>query len=157
MRPLIESSASMTRPSWRRGVGGTHWLKQAKTTIRSGMGGGSWCVERIGQSRFYTGFSRSASSPVLAKVLLDMLGFNKNLHNFLSQYRSVGTEIFFCLLLCLQLIRHEIIIGFLLFLSCGSAWADDTSRTPFSVRLSDLSDWVDAREHGARCNGSADD
>src|SRR5687767_5145091 len=69
MRPLIESSASMTRPSWRRGVGGTHWLKQAKTTIMSCMGGGSWWAERIGSSRFYTGFSRSASSPVLAKVL----------------------------------------------------------------------------------------
>jgi len=34
------------------------------------MGGGSWCGERIGQSRSYTGFSRSASSPVLAKVLI---------------------------------------------------------------------------------------
>jgi len=59
----------MTRPSWRREVGGRHWLKQAKTTIISGMGGGSLGVERIGQSRFYTGFSHSASSPALAKVL----------------------------------------------------------------------------------------
>src|SRR5687768_5136772 len=83
MRPLIESSASMTRPSWRRGVGGTHWLKQAKTTIISGMGGGSWWAERIGSSRFYTGFSRSASSPVLAKVLVilfDFFDFPQHLH-----------------------------------------------------------------------------
>jgi hypothetical protein len=39
-------------------------------TIISGMGGGSLGVERIGSSRFYTGFNRSASSPVLAKVLV---------------------------------------------------------------------------------------
>ena len=57
----------MTRPSWRSGVGGTHWLKQAQTTLIAAMGGGSWWVERMGPSRFYTGFSRSASSPVLAK------------------------------------------------------------------------------------------
>jgi hypothetical protein len=34
----------MTRPSWRSIVGSTHWLKQAKTIIISGMGGGSLCV-----------------------------------------------------------------------------------------------------------------
>jgi hypothetical protein len=54
-------------------VGWAHWLKQAKTTLISGMGGGSLCVERIGQPRFYTGFSRSASSSVLAKVLWRVL------------------------------------------------------------------------------------
>jgi hypothetical protein len=40
-RPLMASIASITRPSWQRGVGGTHWLKQAKMTIISGMGGDS--------------------------------------------------------------------------------------------------------------------
>jgi hypothetical protein len=46
------------------------------------MGGGSLWVERIGQSRFYTGFSRSASSSVLAKVL-NMLNIIYNLHKSL--------------------------------------------------------------------------
>src|SRR5688572_11163240 len=77
-RPLMESIASITRPSWRRVVGWAHWLKQAKTTIISGMGGGSWWAERIGSSRFYTGFSRSASSPVLAKVLEYLRDYHKH-------------------------------------------------------------------------------
>src|SRR5918997_3352767 len=41
-RPLIESIASITRPRRRSVVGSIPWLKQAKTTIISGMGGGSW-------------------------------------------------------------------------------------------------------------------
>src|SRR5215468_7914510 len=41
-RPLMDSIASITRPSWRRGVGSMHWLKHAKRTIISGMGGCSW-------------------------------------------------------------------------------------------------------------------
>src|SRR5207248_3470136 len=42
-RPLMDSIASITRPSWRNGVGSTHWLRQAKRTIMSGMGGCSSC------------------------------------------------------------------------------------------------------------------
>jgi hypothetical protein len=44
-RPLIESIASTTRLSWRSVAGSTHWLKQAKMTIISGMGGDSLCVD----------------------------------------------------------------------------------------------------------------
>src|SRR5256885_5687681 len=47
-RPLIDSIASITRPSWRRGVGSIHWLKQAKRTILSGMGGCSLCRVGLG-------------------------------------------------------------------------------------------------------------
>jgi hypothetical protein len=36
---------SITRPSWRNVVGSTHWLKQAKRIIISGMGGGSLYVD----------------------------------------------------------------------------------------------------------------
>src|SRR5438067_7501284 len=42
-RPLMDSIASITRPSWRNGVGSTHWLRQAKRAIMSGMGGCSSC------------------------------------------------------------------------------------------------------------------
>src|SRR5215468_9326148 len=47
-RPLIDSIASITRPSWRNGVGSTHWLKHAKRTIMSGMGGCSSCRLGLG-------------------------------------------------------------------------------------------------------------
>src|SRR5712691_1674890 len=42
-RPVIDSIASVTRPSWRNVVALRHWLRHAKTVIMSGMGGGSLC------------------------------------------------------------------------------------------------------------------
>src|SRR4029453_6253981 len=78
-RPLIDSIASITRPSWRNGVGSMHWLKQAKRPIISGMGGCSLCRVGLGNPystrystalpHFHTVLSRSVSSPILAKVL----------------------------------------------------------------------------------------
>src|SRR6266446_6521391 len=42
-RPVIDSIASVTRPSWRNVVALRHWLRHAKTVIMSGMGGDSLC------------------------------------------------------------------------------------------------------------------
>ena len=48
-RPVIDSMASATRRSWRRVVRSRHGLTQAKSTIISGMGGGSLCRVRLGK------------------------------------------------------------------------------------------------------------
>src|SRR5882724_10954444 len=79
-RPVIDIIASVIRRSWRSVVGSRHWLKQAKTVIISGMGGGSSCRVGLGNSystrccrsahlHFYTVLSHPISSPFLAKVL----------------------------------------------------------------------------------------
>src|SRR5437762_14116194 len=47
-RPLMDSIASVTRPSWRSGAGSRHWLKHAKRAIISGMGGCSLCRVGLG-------------------------------------------------------------------------------------------------------------
>src|SRR6266487_3074651 len=80
-RPVIDIIASVIRRSWRSVVGSRHWLKQAKTVIISGMGGGSSCKVGLGNPystrccrsthlHFYTVLSHPISSPFLAKVLL---------------------------------------------------------------------------------------
>src|SRR2546425_3787454 len=85
-RPVIDIIASVIRRSWRSVVGSRHWLKQAKTVIISGMGGGSSCRVGLGNPystrccrstplHFYTVLSHPISSPFLAKVLLENHGF----------------------------------------------------------------------------------
>src|SRR2546428_3810510 len=80
-RPVIDIIASVIRRSWRSVVGLRHWLKQAKTVIISGMGGGSSCRVGLGNPystrccrstplHFYMVLSHPISSPFLAKVLL---------------------------------------------------------------------------------------
>src|SRR5713101_9521923 len=82
-RPVIDIIASVIRRSWRSVVGARHWLKQAKTVIISGMGGGSSCKVGLGNPystrccrsthlHFYTVLSHPISSPFLAKVLLQI-------------------------------------------------------------------------------------
>jgi len=78
-RPVIDNIASAPRRSWPNVVGSRHWLKHAKRTIISGMGGCSLCRVGLGNPystrgstalpHFYTGLNRPASSPSLAKVL----------------------------------------------------------------------------------------
>src|SRR5438128_752817 len=78
-RPVIASIASATRRSRRMVVRSRHWLKQAKSTIISGMGGCSLCRVGLGNPystrystalfHLHTVLSRPVSSPFLAKVL----------------------------------------------------------------------------------------
>src|SRR6266487_6100252 len=86
-RPVIDIIASVIRRSWRSVVGSRHWLKQAKTVIISGMGGGSSCKVGLGNPystrccrsthlHFYTVLSHPISSPFLAKVLLPCQAFD---------------------------------------------------------------------------------
>src|SRR6267142_1236349 len=51
-RPVIDNIASATRRSWPNVVGSRHWLKHAKRTIISGMGGCSLC--RVGLGNPYS-------------------------------------------------------------------------------------------------------
>src|SRR5207245_3985429 len=47
-RPGIDRIASVTRVRWRSVVASRHWLRQAKTSIMSGMGGCSSCELGLG-------------------------------------------------------------------------------------------------------------
>src|SRR5215475_7489040 len=66
-RPLIESIASITRASWRNGVGARQGCKQAKRTIISGMGDCSLCRVGLGIHRLHW-----AQSPCLIAVYYAM-------------------------------------------------------------------------------------
>src|SRR5947199_7614134 len=110
-RPLMDSIASITRPSWRNGVGSTHWLRQAKRTIMSGMGGCSscrldwgihslhgarspclmWVDDAVGLSHLRFGEGIVIQDAFL--VLLEHLGTEKTMqlwHLFFSRHEDYG-------------------------------------------------------------------
>src|SRR5712691_10079000 len=98
-RPVIDIIASVIRRSWRSVVGSRHWLKQAKTVIISGMGGGSSCRVGLGNPystrccrsphlHFYTVLSHPISSPFLAKVL-----WHGNVFRALQELRLVESDL----------------------------------------------------------------
>src|SRR5881397_3105932 len=100
-RPVIDIIASVIRRSWRSVVGSRHWLKQAKTVIISGMGGGSSCRVGLGNSystrccrsahlHFYTVLSHPISSPFLAKVLIGKDGPTRMLHGSSDELKRMS-------------------------------------------------------------------
>src|SRR5215471_16634567 len=101
-RPLIESIASITRASWRNGVGARQWCKQAKRTIISGMGDCSLCRVGLAIHRLHWAPSPCLIAVYYAVVLPHLL-FGEGIDNkyAFSRGRAIeGAECFHGLVQC---------------------------------------------------------